>query len=156
MQHTEKYRFNLIETSDTFSPAALNENAQAVEAELTALTEATAAADAALARTAAENKAELLTAMGTHGKTARIAIGHYENVPARTGSLTVDFYPVVVFIKASIGQGHVLIRPDTLTISNELTYYDVTWGDRTVSWRPSRYDVNYSFFYVVLGVEDGG
>ena len=31
MQHTDKYNFNLIETSDPFSPDALNENTQKVE-----------------------------------------------------------------------------------------------------------------------------
>ena len=31
MQQTEKYKFNLIETSDAFSPEALNQNAQKLE-----------------------------------------------------------------------------------------------------------------------------
>ena len=36
MQQTETYKLNLIETSDTFSPAPLNENAQKLESALTA------------------------------------------------------------------------------------------------------------------------
>ena len=46
MQHTNKYQLDLIETSDTFSPAPLNENMQKVEAAL--LTKAQAADHAAL------------------------------------------------------------------------------------------------------------
>ena len=54
MQQTETYQLNLIETSDTFSPAPLNENAQKLESALTAArTEAAAgiaAGDAAEAQ----------------------------------------------------------------------------------------------------------
>lgn len=49
MQQTEKYKLNLIETSDPFSPAPLNENAEKTEAALadmqSALTAGTAALD---------------------------------------------------------------------------------------------------------------
>ena len=55
MRQTEKYKFNIIETSDAFSPDALNENARAAETQLAAL----AAADAALASTHATDKAAL-------------------------------------------------------------------------------------------------
>lgn len=48
MQQTDKYQLNLIETSDTFSPAPLNENAQKLEAALDAARAEAAAADAAL------------------------------------------------------------------------------------------------------------
>ena len=48
MQQTEKYKLNLIETSDTFSPHPLNENAQKLETQLSAETAARAAGDAAL------------------------------------------------------------------------------------------------------------
>ena len=34
MQHTDKYKLNLIENSDAFSPDALNENMQKLEAAL--------------------------------------------------------------------------------------------------------------------------
>ena len=65
MQHTEKYKFNLIETSDTFSPDALNANARTAEAQLAAL----AATDAALASTDAANKTALEQALASQ-KTA--------------------------------------------------------------------------------------
>ena len=48
MQHTDKYQLNLIETSDTFSPEALNENAQKLEAALEAVRAEAATGDAAL------------------------------------------------------------------------------------------------------------
>lgn len=44
MQHTEKYRFDLIEKEDVFSPDALNDNMEKVEE---AITDAIAHADAA-------------------------------------------------------------------------------------------------------------
>ena len=45
MQQTEKYKFNIIETSDAFGPEALNGNAQKLE---TALNQHEAAVDSAL------------------------------------------------------------------------------------------------------------
>lgn len=50
MQQTKKYNFNLIDTSDPFSPEPLNENTQAVEDKLTALEAADAALEAADAK----------------------------------------------------------------------------------------------------------
>lgn len=48
MQQTETYKLNLIETSDTFSPAPLNENAQKIEAQLQAVQTAQSVEVAAL------------------------------------------------------------------------------------------------------------
>lgn len=48
MQQTEKYQFNLIEPSDTFSPDSLNENMEKVEAQFDAARAEAAAGDAAL------------------------------------------------------------------------------------------------------------
>ena len=47
MQQTTKYQLNLIETSDAFSPAPLNENAQKLENAIAAGDQAEAAARAA-------------------------------------------------------------------------------------------------------------
>ena len=47
MQHTDKYKLNLIETSDAFSPDALNENTRKVEDVLAAQAAAEAASQAA-------------------------------------------------------------------------------------------------------------
>ena len=48
MQHTETYNLNLIETSDTFSPDPLNQNAQALEDAVEAARAEAQAADSAL------------------------------------------------------------------------------------------------------------
>ena len=48
MQHTETYNLNLIETSDTFSPDPLNQNAQALENALNDEADARESADSAL------------------------------------------------------------------------------------------------------------
>ena len=48
MQQTQTYKLNLIETSDTFSPAPLNENMEKVEAGISAEAAARAAETAAL------------------------------------------------------------------------------------------------------------
>ena len=48
MTQTDKYKLNLIETSDVFSPEPLNQNTRAVEAQLSAVRGEFAAADAGL------------------------------------------------------------------------------------------------------------
>ena len=55
MQQTKNYKLNLIETSDTFSPAPLNENAEKTEAALAALHAADTALTGAVSAAAAEN-----------------------------------------------------------------------------------------------------
>ena len=50
MQHTETYNLNLIETSDTFSPDPLNQNAQLLEGAVEAEAAARTAADSALSQ----------------------------------------------------------------------------------------------------------
>ena len=69
MQHTTKYNFNLIETSDAFGPEALNANTQAVEDKLAALE----AADAALQATASADKSQLQAAIQTAQNAAQSA-----------------------------------------------------------------------------------
>ena len=95
MQQTTKYHFNLIETSDVFSPDALNANARTAEAQLAAVRDEFAAGDAALATA-------LSAAVGTGGKTCRIATGSYVGNGYSTAiharSITVDFKPLVVFV----------------------------------------------------------
>lgn len=54
MQQTSKYKLNLIETSDRFSPDPLNENAEKLETQLAAETQARTAADTAEARARAD------------------------------------------------------------------------------------------------------
>lgn len=125
MQQTKTYKFNLIETSDTFSPDALNANARTAEAELARVEAETAKADAAL-----------LAAIGSGGKTCRIQYGTYVGNglygTAGTLELTFDFKPVLVAISYQN-----LIDPTVLM--RGIKYFStgtvhVTWGENSVSW----------------------
>ena len=85
MQQTEKYKLNLIEKTDTFSPDPLNENMQRVEA-------AIAAGDAALD--------QRVTAL----EVKKIVFGSYKPVPTKNGEpMTIDlgFTPVAVLAMPS-------------------------------------------------------
>ena len=82
MQQTENYKLNLIETSDPFSPAPLNENAQKTEAAL--------AAEAA-ARQALDGRVQVL-------ELRRIVVGSYAGSGIQTDQfIGLDFTPAVVF-----------------------------------------------------------
>ena len=90
MQHTKTYDLNLIETSDTFSPAPLNENMEKLEAAITAGADAEAQArtDAVAAL-----DARVTTLEGHH-----VAAGTFTN----SGSdqiIELGFYPLLVIIQ---------------------------------------------------------
>ena len=154
MQQTEKYKFNIIETSDTFSPDALNANARTAEAQLaalaaqeaadkaalektaaankTALEQALAAQKSALEKTAAADKSALLAAIGSGGKTCRIATGSYEGIGSGPVSLTFDLKPHILFIIAGkSGTIHMIMRPIASS------FVDVTWTENGASWTVS-------------------
>lgn len=94
MQQTDKYQLNLIEMSDTFSPAALNENMEKVEAAL----DAAAAGTAAEAQARAEAVADLderLQVFESH----KIVQGIYTANDGKAQTITVGFTPRLVFIQ---------------------------------------------------------
>lgn len=134
MQQTEKYQLNLIDPSDDFSPEPLNENARALETQLSAHE----------------------TAIGSGGKTARIAFGSYvgnnEYGKEHPNVLTFDFKPVLVILV-----GHVLIRGFTSSMFSGGFHVTLTWGENSVSWyqgngagyQENAKDVTYS--YVAIG-----
>ena len=82
MQQTNKHKFNLIETGDTFSPDPLNENMEKVESALAAV----------------------YTTMGTGGQTCRIACGSFTG-NGSTQTLTFDFYPLAVLLATKTTTG---------------------------------------------------
>ena len=89
MQQTETYQLNLIETSDTFSPAPLNENTQKLEGIIAAGTsaEAQARADADAA----------LDARVTALEARKIAIGTYHGTGNTVyQTISVGFNPIFV------------------------------------------------------------
>lgn len=91
MQQTEKYKLNLIETSDTFSPHPLNENAQKLETQLSAETAARTAGEAALD--------QRVTTLEGH----KISAGTYRgNAPSGNNvwqSIPLGFTPIFVYIQ---------------------------------------------------------
>ena len=89
MQQTETYQLNLIETSDTFSPAPLNENTQKLEGIIAAGTsaEAQARADADAALDAR------VTVLEGRKIVAGIYIG---NGASATATIHLGFTPIAV------------------------------------------------------------
>lgn len=98
MQQTSKYQFNLVEGSDDFSPAPLNQNAQKTEAALVAMEESLTGQIEEMEG----SLASLAANVGTAGKTARIAWGSYTG----TGTygqdtptvFACDFKPMLVIV----------------------------------------------------------
>ena len=91
MQQTTRYKLNLIEGGDTFSPEALNDNAKTTERELAAL----AAADAA-------NKSELQAAVQSAQSAASAALAAHaadttQHAFVKLGSVTIPSNSGVTF-----------------------------------------------------------
>ncbi len=125
MQHTEKYQLNLIDPSDEFLPDPLNQNMEAVEAQLQAREAAEKALDS-----------KFTAAVGTKGKTCRIATGQYTGAGKGKPSLTFDFNALVVLVVPESDDNHCILmaRPWTSAGGNGGDYNRVTWAARSVSW----------------------
>ena len=126
MQQTSKYQFNLVEGSDDFSPAPLNQNMEKVEEELAGH---------------AQKLAGLAANVGTGGKTARIAWGTYTGTGAfgvgSPNSLSFDFTPAVILIRTpGVRYTTVLVRGCTTSHGciNDSYEIQVSWTDAGVSW----------------------
>ena len=117
MQHTNQYQFNLIESTDAFSPAPLNENMEKVEAALEA-----ARAEAAAANT-------LLSS-----KITRVALGTYTGTGTSgseaPNSLTFEFEPKFLLIWTSTDT----YRAMGLSGGNLVGYYSEKWGELFTTW----------------------
>ena len=181
MQQTSKYQFNLVDTTDDFSPAPLNQNMEKVEEELsglsTALTQGLGEVEdsvSALEDSVDTQLAAVMANLGTAGKTARIAWGTYlgdDNCgPEHPSTLTCDFYPVLVLIQghSTGGTGNastaVLLRG--ATYGGRTHEYQgrvrMTWTDTSVSWYSEGNDewdqLNFSggiFAYLIVGYDKG-
>lgn len=86
MQQTERYKLNLIESSDPFLPNGLNQNTQKVEEVLAAQE---AASDQKLAEVAGR-----VTALEAH----RFIIGSYHGDGANIRFVPLGFTPSVIFV----------------------------------------------------------
>lgn len=99
MQHTEKYRFDLIERDDVFSPDALNGNMEKVEEALERETAARQAADAAEAQARAGADSALdtrLQAIEAH----KIVFGSANNTST---TANLGFTPLLLYVTGMNG-----------------------------------------------------
>ena len=156
MLKTEKYKFNIIETADTFSPDALNANARTAETELIRV-EAKAAADKAELQAA---DAALRASMGSGGKTCRIVWGSYvgngEYGREHPSSLTFDFKPHMIF--ALYASTYIIMQRGCISSIGNSVYTCVSaWEDRSVSWYNTQSSANQlninnvTYYYVAIG-----
>ena len=152
MQQTSKYQFKLIEGTDDFSPTPLNDNMEKVEEKLSELND-----------TVAQHTA----AIGTGGHTCRIAFGSYQGTgtygAGSPNSLTFDFCPVAVFIRADrlyYTAAYLRESPSGGSCWGSSYTVTVTWAETGVSWynsEGSNYQNNatgYTYHYVVIGYSE--
>ena len=103
MQHTDKYKLNLIEISDAFSPDALNENTRKVEDVLAAQ----AAAEAAARETADGALDQRLTVL--EGR--RLVVGAYTRNGDKNGMhVELGFTPAALLFPHNLGM--IYVAPD--------------------------------------------
>ena len=105
MQQTNKYKLNLIEKDDTFSPDPLNDNMEKVEGALKAETGARQAADAAEAQTRADADAALDRRIQTI-EAHKIVFGSANNTST---TANLGFTPLLLYVTNGNG-GHLLIH----------------------------------------------
>lgn len=169
MQHTSKYQFKLIEGTDDFSPAPLNQNAQKTETLLAGMEEDLAALEADLAGQIEEVE-DSVTALKNSGKLARIAYGTYNGTgtygAADPVTITTGFAPALVLLydltsgstSTSVEAVHFMRGCNTYRpfMSSTTT---ITWGNANVSWyndQYAQYQYNtsgHTYLYCVLGFD---
>ena len=154
MQHTNQYQFNLIESTDTFSPQPLNENMEKVEAAL---------------------KAQGDTVQVLYSGQLKCATGSYvgtgKNGASTPNKLTFPFTPKIVVVVADaqgcIYGGTIFLYGQTQSgnMSNSVnssgsayvSRVTLSWGENSVSWYSTYHpevqmnlsDVTYR--YLVIG-----
>lgn len=146
MKLTEKLKLKLFEKTDRVSYKPINENAEAIEAELGKQAENLTAEIAAV-----------MAAMGSGGKTARIDYGSYIGNGAASKTLAFDFVPVFVVVVGDNGKFcTTMIRGAAGSQYNNQTV-SVGWGEKsvTVSGPASSTHLTVSgnrYCYVAIGV----
>ncbi len=144
MTKTEKYQLPQWELSDRILMEDFNDMTDKIDKGMDGIR-----------KEAAQGLAALTSAVGTKGKTCRIASGTFTR--SGGGSVTVDFKPMVVFVTFdNYVDGSVMFRPFTRLIAYDALSMDVTWGDRTVTWSYLSNDLNgtHTYSYIVLGIEE--
>ena len=140
MQQTEKYQFNLIETSDTFSPDPLNENAEKTEAALAETDTRLSAASTAL-----DQRVTVL-----EGHKARMAVGTYIGNGAAARTFPVGFTPKFVIIKR-VENGLTWMTAENYPYKDSNGGVLVQFVENTL-WIGQTVNVNgYTYHYIVFG-----
>ena len=99
MQQTNKYKLNLIEKDDTFSPDPLNDNMEKVEGALEGVTVHADAGDAAEAQARADADADLdqrIQVFEAH----HVAVGTYTPQKNTVTNVDIGFSPSLILIHA--------------------------------------------------------
>ena len=99
MRQTTKYKLNLIESTDTFGPEALNQNAETTEREL-----------AALAALAAANQAAAAA--------LPYAVGSYASLRDTDITVTLGFRPSFLIITAQSVTGNPIYPGSQVAVTN--------------------------------------
>ena len=128
MQQTQTYKLNLIETSDTFSPAPLNENMEKVEAGISAEAAARQSGDAALA--------QRVTMLELH----KIAVGTYKGTGSEV-TVNLGFAPELLMVQPGINVPTFAIKPGT-------AHYQLTENGFQTSSAVSNTSTTYTYFAV--------
>ena len=152
MQHTDKYKLNLIETSDVFSPNPLNENTQKLEA---ALEEVTAHADAGDQAEAAARAA--LAQRVTALEARRAVVGTYTGNGIKAGqTIDLGFTPAAVLLGKD-GKGLYLLTPENPGIyPTSPPYLQIVEGGFRVTYNEVSYadggwnTPNQKYFFAAL------
>ena len=156
MQHTDKYKLNIIETSDPFSPDALNANARTLETQLARVEAELAALDAAKAdQTALDalDAGRLVWTTGTY-------TGDGEYGKAHPNRIEFDFKPLAVIVTGSSQYGNIpWLYGQSSGLTGASLSVSLTWGDRDVSWysgTSASYQLNTTgtHRYFALGLRD--
>lgn len=111
MQQTTKYKLDLIEKTDAFSPEALNENAQKVETALAALDDADALLD---------GRATDLESRVTALEVKKIVMGSYTG-NGKVVSVDLGFTPAAVLV---CGSHFSLANPVAVALADRTAYVD--------------------------------
>lgn len=131
MQQTEKYQFNLVESTDAFSPAPLNENMELVEMQFQAVE----------------------AAYGAGSGNARIACGSYSLMSDQAYTLKTPFQPMLVVLNDGSSDMAVLVRGSNKT---NVSLSVSEWGDNSVTYEPTDSVLTHlikTVHYVAIGAE---
>lgn len=166
MQQTTKYQFNLVDTTDDFSPAPLNQNAQKTETLLAGMEEDLAA----LEDSVDSQLAAVTAALGSGGHTARVTYGSYTGTGTYGSdnpiTLNCPFKPLAVVIQSHYQNSRTtvyFIRNMTSVISDAYQQYtmQITWNDQSVSFYSDGSQfahfnaIGGTYHYVILGHSEG-